>query len=201
MKTEIKEYRYEYDLKRRKLQIWDGRQNKGGFSGDIAERHYRELQAMGRRVELVDLTDQIRRSKVKQLRAIWIKLGIDHLRDVILEDHGVTSTKELTEEQLDALIAKYQSPLASSRQHDYDRQRFLSNCLTALNKLGIYGSNSDWSAVNNYLHIPSIAILDEHGDPKMLYQMNNAELILMHRKLRSISSKYAKKYQTLAMMN
>lgn len=193
MNTKTDELRYEYDKERRRLLIFKGKTHVGGFEGKAAENHYHELTADGVNVRLIDLGEAIKKAKVKQLRAIWVKLGVDEMRDVILEGYGVTSTRDLTEPQLDELIKKYSTwshsiALSDAMSTNPERRRMMSNVLSVLNHLGIYATNNDWTAVNNYVMSRRFAKYNRLGEPKMLFQMTLAELTILHRQLRAVLS-------------
>lgn len=74
-----------------------------------------------------------------------------------------------------------------------DKQRELrSVIITLLEKLGVYVINKDWSAVNTFLMQPRIA-------GKMLYEMDEAELAALGRKLRAIIDKDRGARKVIAM--
>jgi len=206
MKTKIKT-RYEYDPVRRRLIIFEGSRTRGGFHGDTAEMQYRKLQEKGEPVKLVCMDEIVQKSKVRQIRAIWKTLGIDDMREVILESYGVDSTKDLSEQQLDELIAEYGSKLRShpnAKTDDPEKRRLISLVLTTLNSLGVYVTNNDWKAVNNYIMSARFAKYDRFGRPKLLYQMTSDELTTLHKQLRAViawRNKNAAEMVMLTQMN
>lgn len=199
MKT--KKISYSYDPKRMHLIIYEDEKLRGGFQGRAAERQFARLLetstpstpstgsgagAVGAEKPIINLTDMsesVRKAKVKRLRALWIKQGIDDYREAILEPYGVRSTADLTEEQLDELLARF-NPAENPPQSEVVR-RMRSHCLTLINKLGIYATNDDWSQVNRFLLDPRIA-----GKP--LYKLNFNELETLRKKLNSIIDKQEK---------
>lgn len=176
MKT--KKVSYQYDpVAGRMVFIADGRV-KGGFSGKMADKKFMQLMDQGADIVLTDMSSSIKNAKVKRLRAIWIKLGIDQHRESMLEPFGVSSTADLSVAQLDELIARY-----SDRKEEPRAIRSLrSDILTLLNKLDIYKDNQDWAEVNNYLLQPRIS-------GKLLFEHTEPELKALRRKLNSILDK------------
>jgi len=179
MKTPTKtNVEYTYDPQAKSLTIWVDGKPRGGFRGDAAQRQMLNLNDDAK-IKITDMdTKQKHASKVRALRALWIKQGIDDYRDAILEPYGVKSTKDLNDNQLDELIIKYRhTPPAND-----EIRRLRSEVLTVLNKLGVYADNNDWSHVNNYL-------MDKRIAGKLMYQMDAFELTALSKKLRSILRK------------
>lgn len=169
---------YRFDPATQTLTIVSGGKLAGGFAGRAAEREFHRLLETGVTINITDMSDSLKNARVKRLRALWIKQGIDQYRDAILEPYGVSSTADLNLLQLDELIARY-----SNKSEPTARTRSLrSDVLTTLNNLGVYSTNDDWQRVNAYLMQPRIA-------GKLLYQMSDDELIALNRKLRSILTK------------
>jgi len=152
----------------------------GGFSGAIAEKVFHNLIEKGQKVKIMSET---KGEKVRKLRAIWIKLGADQHRDVILARYGVSSTKDLTEVQLDTLIAEF-TALSNQRDSPKDIRVARSVVIKLLDQMGIY-SPDNWESVNTYLLNPKIA-------GKLLYELNLEELKKLALKLRSIKGKSAR---------
>ena len=187
MKTKTKT-RYEYDPVRRRLVMFEGSKTRGGFQGEYAEEQYNRLMELGEDISLVCMDEIIQRSKVRQIRAIWKTLGIDDMRDVILEGYGVPSTADLLEHQLDELIAEYgkkarEATNTGTNPREGAKRKALSNVLTTLGRLGVYSSNGDWAAVNNYVMSKRFAKYDRLGRPKLLYQMTTDELNTLNKQL------------------
>lgn len=178
---------YEYDPNALILNIKRNGKPFGGFRGQQAEVQFQRLLESGADINITDMGNSIKSAKVRRIRAIWIKLGIDQYRDAILESYDVTSTADLNIQQLDELIDRYSNqPPASEHVR---RQR--AALLALLNKLGIYTTNGDWAAVNAYLMNPRIA-------GKLMFNMSSDEMNVLEKKLRSI---LAKKEQADAEIN
>ncbi|HOI31196.1 MAG: hypothetical protein PHG67_06015 [Bacteroidales bacterium] len=174
MKTKT-HFTYTYDPGSLRINIFEFGQLRGGFVGQAAEREFSRLLESGAEINITDMTDDIRKAKVRRLRAIWIKQGIDQYRDSILSQYGVSSTADLSIESLNELIDQYTNK-APATDH-VRRQR--SIILDLLTKLGIYKNNGDWERVNAYLMQPRIA-------GKLIYQMNSDELNACAKRLRAI---------------
>lgn len=169
---------YNYDAALQMLCIVKNNKPFGGFRGEHAEREFSRLLETGADITLTDMGNSIKSARIRRLRAMWVKQGIDQYRESILEPYGVTSTADLTIEQLDELIEKY-----AIKKEVTERTRTLrSNVLITLDKLGIYADNGDWQRVNAFLMLPRIA-------GKMIYQMSDDELITLNKKLRAILDK------------
>jgi hypothetical protein len=171
---------YEYDPKHRHLVILENGKLRGGFKGSFAETRFGELLDSEHKISLMDVSENMRKARVRKLRALWIKQGVDKHRAAILEPYGVESTAQLSIEQLDELIDRFK-PESNTPANDHIR-RLRSNCLTLMNKMGIYNTSHDWSRVNEFMMNPRIA-------GKLLYQLSLDELKTLHRKLSSIADK------------
>lgn len=180
---------YSYDPKHMHLLVYEDGRLRGGFKGNVAERQLARLLEneahTGEKatINLTDMSESVRKAKVRRLRALWIKQGIDDMRDAILEPYGVHSTADLTEQQLDELLLRF-NPAENPPQSEAVR-RMRSHCLTLINKMGIYATNDDWSQVNRFLLDPRIA-----GKP--LYKLTFNELETLRKKLNSIIDKREK---------
>jgi len=177
MKTKT-HFTYTYDPGALRLNIFENGKLRGGFTGQAAEREFARLLESGAEINITDMTNDIRKAKVRRLRAIWIKQGIDQYRDSILSQYGVSSTADLSIESLNELIEQYTNK-APATDH-VRRQR--SIILDLLTKLGIYKNNGDWERVNAYLMQPCIA-------GKLIYQMSSDELNACAKRLRAILQK------------
>jgi hypothetical protein len=190
------ELSYTYDPVNERLTITDGGRNMGGFVGRMATKQWLKLLQQGKDITLKDMDrEPERKQKVKRLRALWIAQGIDNYREAIMEPYGVTSTADLTLDQLDALIGIYTSE--AQKPVTETTRKLRSQVLTLLQKLGVYATNDDWHSVNRYLINPRIA-------GKLLYQMNDNEMKALTRKLRAIIAKEREKLEyelKLSMMN
>jgi hypothetical protein len=126
------------------------------------------------------MSTKIKSDKVRRLRALWIKQGIDQYRESILSAYGVLSTADLSTDQLNELLLRF-SPM-SNRPISEQVRKLRSRVLVLLTKLGVYATNNDWARVNNYLMNPRII-----GKP--LYLLTEPELIGLIKKLYSIEVK------------
>lgn len=178
MKTQ--EVKYFYDPANQRLTIKVDGKLVGGFVGKSAEDQLASLIERGKQVHLSDNTESIRRAKIRQIRAIWNKLGIDHYREAILSEYGVSSTADLTIPQLNELLIRFDPD--KNKPGDQQIRKYRSDILTILNKLGIYATDGDWKPVNDYLMQPRIA-------GKMLFQLTTDELVVLRRKLNNILDK------------
>lgn len=180
MKTTEQSLHYEYDPSELILTIYKNGKSVGGFRGHSAEEQFQQLLTTGVSIKITDLTKSIKSARVRRLRAMWIKQGIDKYRDAILEQYGVSSTADLTLQQLDELIDRF-----SNKTEISGRTRALrSDVMVTLDKLGIYTNNGDWQSVNVFLMNPRIA-------GKMMFQMTDDELVALNRKLRAMLAKKA----------
>lgn len=177
----IDNYVYEYDPSALVLNIKKNGKPFGGFSGPAAEVQFQRLLESGAEININDMSNSIKSARIRRLRAIWVKQGIDHYRDAILQPYGVLSTADLSLEQLDELIKRYNN----KREVTAETRRLRSDVMVTLNKLGIYAENGDWQRVNAFLMQPRIA-------GKLLYQMSDDEMIALNRKLRAMLAKKAK---------
>lgn len=177
MKTKDKVI-YLFDPDAQRLNITINGRPSGGFTGAAAERQFERLLETGADITITDMSESLKKARVRRLRAMWIKQGVDQYRESILSQYGVESTADLSLQQLDELIDQY-SNQAPASEH-IRRQR--SIILDLLTRLGIYKDKGDWEAVNAYLMQSRIA-------GKLLYQMSSDELNVLQRKLRSILTK------------
>lgn len=169
---------YEYDPKALVLNIIKNGKPIGGFTGQEAEHQFQRLLDSEVEIKITDMSESIRRARVRRLRAMWNKQGIDQYREAIMEPYGVTSTADLDLQQLDELIDRFSNKLEVT-----SRTRALrSDVLVVLDKLGVYADNGDWKRVNAFLMQSRIA-------GKMLFQLNDEELTSLNRKLQSMLAK------------
>ena len=179
MKTQI--ITYTFDPSSGSLTIYCDGKPRGGFMGGIAERKFGELLESGAEINITSMdTKALHSGKVRRLRALWFNQGVNKYRDAILEQYGVESTTDLSNEQLDELIRSYSHewhPPVSERA-----MRLRSETLTLLNRLGLIANGSDWTMINDFLMNPKIS-------GKLLYQMDEPELVTLGKKLHSIISK------------
>ncbi len=169
---------YSFDPHSMRLNIFENGKARGGFVGHAAEREFERLLESGANVNITNMSEDIRKAKVRRLRALWIKQGIDEYRDAILNQYGVDSTAKLNVNQLNELLNQYSYKAPASDQ--IRKQRSL--LLTLLTELGVYKKNADWDRVNAYLMQPRIA-------GKLIYQMSSDELNACAKRLRAILHK------------
>ena len=176
----IDTYVYEYDHSALILNIIKNGKSFGGFKGPAAEVQFQRLLETGADITISDMSNSIKNARVRRLRAMWVKQGIDQYRDAILQEYGVSSTADLNLQQLDELIDRF-----SNKTEVTTRTRTLrSDVMVTLDKLGVYVDNGDWQRVNAFLMQPRIA-------GKLLYQMSDDELLALNRKLRAMLAKKA----------
>lgn len=176
----IDTYVYEYDPSALILNIIKNGKPFGGFKGPAAEVQFQRLLETGADITISDMSNSIKNARVRRLRAMWVKQGIDQYRDAILQEYGVSSTADLNLQQLDELIDRF-----SNKTEVTTRTRTLrSDVMVTLDKLGVYVDNGDWQRVNAFLMQPRIA-------GKLLYQMSDDELLALNRKLRAMLAKKA----------
>ena len=120
-------------------------------------------------------------AKIVQFHAMLAKLGALESKDDIKAAYGVDSIKDLTERQLDEVIANLQRGMYGGDTNKLIRS-WRSYVLTQLNRCGVYVTNDDWSRVNNYL-------LDSRICGKLLKDCNLQELKDLHKKLLAIANK------------
>lgn len=178
---------YEYDPRRLRLNVFVDGKPCGGFVGKNAEKQFASLlqssETSSNQLSFTDMSESIRKAKVRRLRALWIKQGIDDMREAIMEPYGVSSTADLSEEDLDELLERFK-PNGNAPASEHVR-RLRSHCLDLMTRLGIYQSSGDWARVNEFMMNPRIA-------GKLLYQLNAVELEALRRKLNSILDKQSR---------
>lgn len=98
----------------------------------------------------------------------------------MLAGYGVESTKDLTNEQLDELIASLNADRKPVKEASREVRKLRHQTLNVLTDLGVMKHSKDWNSVNNYLKQPRIL-------GKRLNQTEDVdELKSLHRKLRKI---------------
>lgn len=102
------------------------------------------------------------KGKRQYFHNLLVKLGEVQYKDMIIETRfGVESSKELTEEQLNIIIAdteKRLNPQPKTQQKsvtDFDQDKIIrqlrNKCLVVLNERGISATPKDWSKINTEL--------------------------------------------------
>jgi hypothetical protein len=180
---------YNYDPVSKKLVILVDGKIVGGFTGSIAEREFIKQIGLGSDVNITAIPPS-RSSMIKQLRAMWINQGIDKHRESILEPYGVTSTADLSDEQLKELIARFTPSTRKQNDAAYEVRQLRSNVLTLLQRLGVYDNSGNWTRVNEYM-------MDKRIAGKLLYECSYDELVKLEHKLRSILSKQPDPFFTI----
>lgn len=171
---------FNYDPGSQTLTVFRKGKIIGGFVSSSAEREFARLLESGADINITDVSNSIKSARIKRLRAMWMKQGVDQYRDAILQPYGVLSTADLNLQQLDELIERFNN----KREVTAATRRLRSDVMVTLDKLGIYADNGDWKRVNAFLMQPRIA-------GKLLYQMTDDELLALNKKLRAILAKKA----------
>jgi len=175
---------YTYDPMARALTVFVDGKPRGGFIGPDAETRFNGLLLSGAQINMTDMdTKSNHNARVRQLRALWIKQGIDQYRDAILEPYGVGSTADLNDAQLDELINRYDPGALAKSAATPEIRALRSELLGICQQMGIYQTNNDWGKVNAFFMNKKIA-------GKMLWQLGEPELLMLRRKLHSILGKY-----------
>jgi hypothetical protein len=128
--------------------------------------------------------------KLRQFHALLGQAGLRHEKEAILSGYGVESSKDLTEAQLDELCERLKSMSDNRNQAPVSIRRKRSTVITLLEMLGVYKASDPqrWTRVNRYLQQPRIA-------GKLLYELNEAELDALARKLRAIHKQQEQRIQ------
>jgi hypothetical protein len=121
---------------------------------------------------------------MRKFHALLRETEMESYRKDIIEGYGVESARDLTDDDLKHAVDHLTQIKASAL--NYQLRKLRSVVLTLLQKLGIYSTNNDWTAVNNYLLSPRIA-------GKMLFELNETQLEALIIKLNSILAKHKEK--------
>lgn len=179
MKTKVKITKAVYEPLSNRLTYYAGDKPQFGFVGSISHSKMMEVISQND-IELVFKDTEIMENAklIKQMHAIMAKKGLMELKPDILALYEVKSSKELSIEQLHAIIA-----YLNTADSEEDLRHNRSVVLYWLGKLNIKGSRQDgWDHVNNFLKQPRIA-------GKVLYEMNVRELQETTARLRMIYNK------------
>ncbi len=133
------------------------------------------------------------KQKRQHAHILFMKAHLVQAKPAIVESFGVSSTKEMSEMQLDELIDwledannyKYQETTATTR-------KLRSQCLRAMTYCGV--NTQDFEAVNAYM-------MDRRICGKLLYECTDDELRSLHRKLNKIAENVAAKNEKLLKMS
>lgn len=128
----------------------------------------------------------IRNKKLQHLHRILLKLNAVDCKKDILSQYHVKSSTELSDNDLNAFIARLDKGAENRYTNCPEVKRWRSNALVHLNKYGKYVTNNDWSQVNEFL-------LDKRIAGKLLYEMNLVELKALVKKLYQMTEKKQEK--------
>ena len=130
-----------------------------------------------------------RTKKISRFHVLLSNLNLRKQKLSILHGFGVDSTKDLSECQLDSAIARLVEIETGKRKEQPPHiRRLRSQVLNHLTKLGIYQDDNDWSRVNSFL-------MQSRVSGKLLYEMSDAELKALVRKLYAMRKKIDEKRQ------
>ena len=127
-------------------------------------------------------TTSTTKTLIRRFYGLLAEKNMREHKESILAGFDVTSTKDLTDNQLLALIEtlnRIESPKTEVPKSLRDAR---SAVLKALEDLDVKAINGDWSHVNNFLKQPRIA-------GKVLYQCTAEELKALIPKLKAIAKK------------
>lgn len=120
------------------------------------------------------------------------ELKLEHEKDAMLSGYGVSSSKDLSAAELEALIQSLETLKEKYKEKTSPAVRRLrSQVLNNLANIGIVNEGNAqnyWSRVNKYLSQPRIA-------GKLLYEMNEAELEACRRKLFAVAKEVKRREQ------
>jgi len=122
------------------------------------------------------MNTQERNKKLQQLHVMLIKLGAIDCKGDLLSDYNVSSSRDLSDRDLDALLERVQNGASNRHSSDPNIKAWRSNVLVNLTKYGIYSTPADWKRVNAFL-------LDKRISGKLLYEMGVAEMQALCKKL------------------
>lgn len=125
----------------------------------------------------------------RQFHALLDELGLRESKRDILAGYGVSSTRELTDEQLASAISSLDSEARRAKYAAADRLRACrSAVLRLLTDIGVYRIDRDdsrsvvWKRVNMFVSQPKIA-------GKVFYDLSVDELQALAVKLRALKAK------------
>lgn len=191
----MERFTYQYETSTPKFTTFEDGKPRGGFIGTHAIKQLFRALMDGKHVTFVDMDEQKEKSKkVQELRSAWISLGIDNMRQDIIKPYGVESTKDLTIEQLDALLKRFSAKYFRTPP-DSEGRRLRSIALTLLTKYGVYFNNDDWHRVNRFL-------MDRRIAGKLMFEMDTNDLNALIRKLRvMVADKERQEAETHRLIN
>lgn len=123
-------------------------------------------------------------AKRRYFHALLASLHMQQAKELLLESYGASSTTELTDNQLDELIA-YLKTLDTEKTHSKEDllKHWRHKCLRVMSKII---DTSDWERVNTFM-------LDKRIAGKHLYELTIEELTNLHKKLNRIKDIYEQK--------
>ena len=171
MKAE-KTITYSYDPTARSLTVIIDGKPAGGFIGPDAESRFNELLGTGANITITNMATEAKRTAlIRRFHAALAKQGIMGHKEEILSGYGVEHTSELSDGDLKELVERYsqfgEDESRKTKEVPAKVRSLRSDLLTVMNKLGVYVTNGDWGAVNNFCM--------KHAG-KLLYQMDASEL-------------------------
>ncbi|MGI6342007.1 MAG: hypothetical protein ACOXZ9_03380 [Bacteroidales bacterium] len=180
-------YTYGYDAQANAVCIYENGEFKGYFTDSYADKLFKRLLTTDGNLTLTNMvSNNYRNHLIRTFHACLAKSGIMEHKESILSGYGVESTTELTNEQLQELIDRYSVNREKTSTADVEVRRLRSDILVILNKMGIYATNNDWTAVNDFCL--------KHTK-KMLFQMSVEELKKARRQFNAIADYVIKKKQ------
>ncbi len=180
-------YTYGYDAQANAVCIYENGEFKGYFTDSYADKLFKRLLTTDDNLTLTNMvSNNYRNHLIRAFHACLARQGIMEHKADILSGYGVESTTELTNEQLQELIDKYSVTREKTSTADAEVRRLRSDILVILNKMGIYATNNDWTAVNDFCL--------KHTK-KMLFQMTVPELKKARRQFNAIADYVIKKKQ------
>lgn len=131
-------------------------------------------------------------NQITRFHALLSQTGLKANKADMLAGFAVSSTKDLTREQIEELNNRLQEILDAkgTGQAPPTLRKKRSIVLDLLSKMGIYKDSNSWTAVNKFLLDPRIA-------GKLLYEMDEVELDKLARKLRLLKRKQDSKQAEL----
>ena len=114
-------------------------------------------------------------------KLLW-KLGASESKLDFLSEYGVTSTTDLSDDEIDHLIERLRKSVENKYHSGSELRQWRSNALALMNKCGVYVTNNDWASVNRFM-------LDKRICGKLLYELGVDELKTLCVKLRAIAVK------------
>ncbi len=132
------------------------------------------------------------RLKRQKLNALLAYGQMIDAKPHILESYGVSSTLDLSENELDELIIKVRQIIDSKNKHtSIEIRQWRHKCLCMIKECGIDTNN--WNAVNEFM-------LDKRIAGKHLYELSSGELQSLHRKLHNVRDNKLKKAEEISRL-